>query len=64
MQTCRPPRFFQSSSLSAVSKSCEAGLIEKEGRLSKVNHPSPFQVSNDIPGPEPSRIQREIKPAS
>jgi hypothetical protein len=37
--------------------------MEKEGRLSKVNHPSPVQVSNHIPGPEPSRIQRNIKPA-
>src|ERR1700722_2989074 len=36
--------------------------MEKEGRLSKVNHPSPVQVSNHIPGPEPSRIQRNIKP--
>jgi hypothetical protein len=36
--------------------------MEKEGRLSKVNHPSPAQVSNHIPGPEPSRIQRNIKP--
>jgi hypothetical protein len=36
--------------------------MEKEGRLSKVNHPSPVQVSNHIPGPEPSRIQKNIKP--
>jgi heme-degrading monooxygenase HmoA len=36
--------------------------MEKEGRLSKVSHPSPVQVSNHIPGPEPSRIQRTIKP--
>jgi hypothetical protein len=36
--------------------------MAKEGKLSKVNHPSPAQVSNHIPGPEPSRIQRELKP--
>jgi heme-degrading monooxygenase HmoA len=36
--------------------------IVNEGRLSKVNHPSRAQVSNHIPGPEPSRIQSEIKP--
>jgi hypothetical protein len=35
----------------------------KEGRPSKVNHLSPAQASNHIPGPEPSRIQRTLKPA-
>ena len=37
-------------------------LMAKEGRPSKVNHPPQVQVSNHIPGPEPSRIQRNIKP--
>src|SRR5271168_5422226 len=35
----------------------------KEGKPSKVNHPSPAQASNHIPGPEPSHIQRTLKPA-
>jgi hypothetical protein len=34
-----------------------------EGRPSKVYHPSPAQESNYIPGPEPSRIERTLKPA-
>ena len=34
----------------------------KEGKASKVNHPSSAQASNHIPGPEPSRIQRKLKP--
>jgi hypothetical protein len=33
------------------------------GKLSKVNHPSPAQASNQIPAPEPSRIERTLKPA-
>ena len=36
--------------------------MAKDGKLSKVNHPSPAQASNHIPGPEPSRVQRELKP--
>jgi hypothetical protein len=34
----------------------------KEGKLSKVNHPSAAQVANHIPVPEPSRIERTLKP--
>jgi hypothetical protein len=34
----------------------------KEGRTSKVNHPSPAQASNCIPGPNPGRIQQTLKP--
>jgi hypothetical protein len=36
--------------------------MAKEGKPSKVNHPSPTQVSNHIPGPEPGHIQRKLKP--
>jgi hypothetical protein len=36
--------------------------MAKEGKPSKVNHPSFAQVSNHVPGPEPSRIQRKLKP--
>jgi hypothetical protein len=36
--------------------------MAKDGKLSKVNHPSPAQASNHIPLPEPSRIHRELKP--
>ena len=35
----------------------------KEGRRSKVNHPSPAQTSNRIPAPESSRIELTLKPA-
>jgi hypothetical protein len=35
----------------------------EEGRLSKVNHPSPDQASKHIPAPEPSRVERILKPA-
>jgi hypothetical protein len=34
----------------------------KEGKLSKVNHPSAAQVANHIPVPEPSRIERTLRP--
>jgi hypothetical protein len=34
-----------------------------EGKPSKVNHPSPDQASKHIPAPEPSRIERILKPA-
>lgn len=34
----------------------------KEGKLSKVNYPSAAQVANHIPVPEPSRIERTLKP--
>jgi heme-degrading monooxygenase HmoA len=37
--------------------------MAEEGKPSKVNHPSPDQVSNHIPAPEPSRIERILKPA-
>jgi heme-degrading monooxygenase HmoA len=33
----------------------------KEGRPSKVNHPSPAQTSNQIPAPEPSRTELTLK---
>jgi hypothetical protein len=36
--------------------------MAKEGRPSKVNHPSPAQASNHIPGPEPGHIERKLKP--
>ena len=38
-------------------------LMVKEGKPSKVNYPSPAQVLNHIPAPEPSRIERTLKPA-
>jgi hypothetical protein len=38
--------------------------LVKEGRLSKVNKPSPAQVSKHIPLPEPRRIEQILKPAS
>ena len=38
-------------------------LMVKEGKPSKVNYPSPAQASNHIPAPEPSRIERRLKPA-
>ena|SRR5664279_867607 len=34
-----------------------------EGRLSKVNHPSPVQLAKQIPAPEPSRAERRLRPA-
>jgi hypothetical protein len=34
-----------------------------EGKPSKVNYPSAAQASNHIPAPEPSRIERTLKPA-
>ncbi len=37
--------------------------MAEEGKPSKVNHPSPEQLSNHIRAPEPSRIERIIKPA-
>src|SRR6266571_9296850 len=36
--------------------------IAKEGKTSKVNHPSPAQASNHIPAPESSRIERTLRP--
>ena len=33
-----------------------------QGKPSEVNHPSPAQVRNQIPVPEPSRIERTLKP--
>jgi len=33
-----------------------------DGRLSKVNHPSPNQLSNEIPAPKPSRAETLLKP--
>jgi quinol monooxygenase YgiN len=35
----------------------------KEGRSSKVNHPSPAHMANQIAMPQPGRIQRTLKPA-
>ena|ERR1700722_12096978 len=32
------------------------------GRLSKVNHPSPNQRSNQFPAPQPSRLEIVLKP--
>lgn len=37
--------------------------MQKEGRRSKVHHPSPAQTSNHIPAPEPSHIEMILKPA-
>ena len=37
--------------------------MTEQGKPSKVNHPSPAQASNYIPAPEPSRIERTLKPA-
>jgi hypothetical protein len=37
--------------------------MTEEGKPSKVNHPSPSQLSNHIPAPKPSRIERILKPA-
>lgn len=34
----------------------------KEGRQSKVRYPSPAQKSNQIPAPEPSRVELTLKP--
>jgi hypothetical protein len=34
----------------------------ENGRLSKVNHPSPVQESQQIPAPKPSRIAQTLKP--
>ena len=34
----------------------------KEGRPSKVNHPSPAQEANRIAAPQPGRIERTLKP--
>jgi hypothetical protein len=34
-----------------------------EGRLSKVNRPSPAQSVAKIPAPQPSRVQQTVKPA-
>jgi hypothetical protein len=35
----------------------------KEGKLSKVNHPSSARVANQISVPQLSRIERTLKPA-
>ena len=37
--------------------------MAEEGKPSKVNHPSPDQLSNHIPAPEPTHLERIIKPA-
>jgi hypothetical protein len=37
--------------------------MSEKGRLSKVNHPSALQTSQQIPAPQPSRIARTLKPA-
>ena len=36
--------------------------MAKDGKLSKVNHPSPGQASKHVPAPQPSRIARTLKP--
>lgn len=36
--------------------------MTERGKLSKVNHPSAAQASSHIPAPEPSRIERILKP--
>jgi hypothetical protein len=33
-----------------------------EGRLSKVNHPSPAHLAKEIPAPRPSRIEKTLSP--
>src|SRR3984957_434918 len=33
-----------------------------EGRVSKVSHPSPAQLSKEIPAPRPSRIEKTVSP--
>jgi hypothetical protein len=33
-----------------------------EGRLSKVNHPSPAHLAKEIPAPRPSRIEKTLAP--
>jgi hypothetical protein len=33
-----------------------------EGRLSKVNHPSPAHLAKEIPAPRPSRIEKTVSP--
>jgi hypothetical protein len=35
----------------------------REGRLSKVRHPSPAQESNQIAAPRPGRLEQVLKPA-
>ena len=35
----------------------------KDGKPSKVHHPSPAQVANQIPAPKPSRIEQTLRPA-
>jgi hypothetical protein len=37
--------------------------MAEQGKPSKVNHPSSVQLSNHIPAPKPSRIERILKPA-
>jgi len=36
--------------------------LVKEGKSSKVNHPSPAHVANHIAEPQPSRVERILKP--
>jgi len=38
------------------------GRMVKDGRASKVNHPSPDQLERKIPPPQPSRFANEIRP--
>jgi len=37
-------------------------LMLETGKLSKVNHPSPVQASQQIPAPKPGRIAQTLKP--
>jgi heme-degrading monooxygenase HmoA len=53
----------QESSEIPIWQELHRRMVE-EGRLSKVNHPSPDQASKHIPAPEPSRVEQKLKPAS
>jgi Antibiotic biosynthesis monooxygenase len=39
------------------------GQMVKHGRVSKVNHPSSAQATGEIAEPQPSRIERRLKPS-
>lgn len=52
----------ESNDVPAWSEAHERML--KEGRLSKVNHPSPDHLAHRIPVPRPSRFADEIRPVA
>lgn len=52
----------QESSETPSWQEAQQQMLEK-GRLSKVNHPSAVQVSQQIPAPKPGRIAKTLKPA-